>query len=299
MSEQDQSQAAVVPLKERLKRFEGMWQAALPIISKIVPAHVDPARVYAIAMTARQRDTRLMDCTDLSVLRAAILSAQFGLDVSGIGGKAYMVPYWNSKKKVNEAQFQFGWRGLIELAMRTGRLAAIYAREVYAGEHFEYEDGLQQRLQHVPTGAPNQEIVAAWAVAILSNGYRQPEVMFRHQIDARRAVSKNADGPAWTNWFPEMAKKTVIRQLCKKLPDSPELSAALDLEDRADLGLGPAVEIDLTPELEPAEEPEPPPQTRTEGIKRQVRKSRKEREAAEGEQGELTEREPGDEAESA
>ena len=53
------------PTQERLARFNSMWQAALPIIQKIVPQHVDPARVFSIAVTARQRDPRLIECTDI------------------------------------------------------------------------------------------------------------------------------------------------------------------------------------------------------------------------------------------
>lgn len=259
--------------EERIQRFTEMWDNALPLISKLVPKHVEPAHVFAIALTARQRDPRLMECTDVSVLRASILSAQFGLDVSGVGGKAYMIPYWNSELRVHEARFQFGWRGLLELAMRTGKIAALYTREVYEGEAFQYEDGLQQVLHHVPSGTPSDNVVAAWAVAVHTNGYRQPEVLFHHQIEARRKVSKAADGPAWTNWYPEMAKKTVLRLLCKKLPDSTELARALDLEDRSDIGLAPRQELEL--EALETTVAEPPP-TRTEKLKREI-KSRKER----------------------
>jgi len=266
------TEALALTPKERLAQFSKMWEEAGPIVAKLVPRHVDPAHVFAVAMTARQRDPRLQECTDISVLRAAILSAQFGLDCSGIGGKAYMIPYYNKDLRQNEAHFQFGYRGLLELAMRTGKIAGLYAREVYEGEPFRYEDGLQQILNHVPSGAPNQEVIAAWAVAVHINGYRQPEVLFRHQIEARRAVSRAADGPAWTNWYPEMAKKTVLRLLCKKLPDSVELSRALDLEDRADIGLPPPQEL----ELEALETPAEPPPTRTEKLKREI-KSRKER----------------------
>jgi recombination protein RecT len=243
--------------------------------------------VFAVAITARQRNPQLIECTDISVLRCAILSAQFGLDVSGIGGKAYMIPYWNKdavvgdRKGAMEARFQFGYRGLIELAMRTGRFVAIKAREVYEGEPFQYEDGLQEKLFHIPGALPDAPVVAAWAVAVHTTGYRQPEVLFQHQIEARRAVSQAADGPAWKNWYPEMAKKTVLRAICKKLPDSPELANALDIEDRSDLGLGPAAEV----ELEKVEEHEPPapPPSRTEQVKEKVRGSRKERAAAEEE----------------
>jgi recombinational DNA repair protein RecT len=86
-----------------------------------------------------------------------------------------------------------------------------------------------------------------------------------------------------------MAKKTVVRRLCKKLPDSVELSRVLDIEDRAEIGEIPVMDVDLGV----AEEPVPEKPTRTEAVKSKMRSRRQV--AEEAEPPEPEEREPGEE----
>ena len=255
----------VVTYESRMVKFKENWEKALPTIRQLLPAHVTPERIFSVAVTARQRNPGLLECTDVSILRGIIIGAQLGLDVSGVGGKAYLVPY----KGV--AQFQVGWRGLVELAMRTGKIVAIYGREVYEGEEFAYEDGMVQRLQHVPSigaGDPGK-IVGAWAVAVFANGFRQIEVMNRWQIDQVRQSSKAQSGP-WYTHFGQMAIKTVVKRLCKKLPDSVEMQMALEMEDMAETGQPQPAFIEL-PELE-ANEPVEPKPTRTAAIVAEIKK---------------------------
>jgi recombination protein RecT len=242
--------------ESRMVKFKQQWELALPTIKAILPAGVSAERLFSVAVTARQRNPALLECSDVSILRGIIIGAQLGLDVSGVGGKCYLVPY------KGQAQFQMGWRGLVELAMRTGRIVAVYAREVYAGEEFSYEDGMVQRLHHVPSigGGDPGNIVGAWAVAVFDNGFRQIEVMNRWQLDQVRQSSKAQSGP-WFTHTAQMMVKTVIKRLCKKLPDSYEMQVALEMEDMAETGQAQPSLIEL-PELEP----EAPPPTRTQSI---------------------------------
>ncbi len=252
--------------EERAETFDGMWQIALPRIKALTPTHVPVERLRAAAITALNRNPALMECTPVSVIRATIQAAQMGFDVSGLGGKCYLVPYKNPDTGQKEAQLQYGYRGLEELARRTGQIAAIYTREVYGHEDFEYVDGLQQVLVHRPTGPVKDDdpVVGAYAVAVWSNSFRQAEVMNRRQIEAVRLTSKVPNGPAWAGHYSEMAKKTVIRRLCKRLPDSVELARALDAEERMELGKAPHIDIEVLPEA-PA-----PVKSHTEAVREKV-----------------------------
>ena len=128
-----------------------------------------------------------------------------------------------------------------------------------------------QRLQHVPSigaGDPGK-IVGAWAVAVFANGFRQIEVMNRWQIDQVRQSSKAQSGP-WYTHFGQMAIKTVVKRLCKKLPDSVEMQMALEMEDMAETGQPQPAFIEL-PELE-ANEPVEPKPTRTAAIVAEIKK---------------------------
>jgi recombination protein RecT len=267
MTEEQTAVATQAPTYEsRMVAFKGAWEKALPVVRQLLPSHVTPERIFSIAVTARQRNPKLLECSDISVLRGIIVGAQLGLDVSGVGGKAYLVPFFNKNTRQLEAQFMPGYRGLVELARRTGQIGAIYGRVVYAKDDFEYQEGLMQVLRHVPyMGADDAgPVVGVWVVAVWTNGYRQPEVLSKLQIDRIRASSKASDGEAWTNWYDEMALKSALKRLCKKLPDSVELARVLDIEDHMDIGEPPAIDIPLV------EETEPKP-TRTEAIKAEIK----------------------------
>lgn len=265
----DEPTTAVAPSYEsRMVKFKESWERALPIIRQLLPSHITAERIFSVAVTARQRNPALLECSDISVLRGIIVGAQLGLDVSGVGGKAWLVPFYNKNTGEKEAQFQAGWRGLVELARRTGQIGAIIAREVYEGEDFEYQDGLVQILRHIPTmgtGDPGK-IIGAYAVAIWTNGFRQAEVMNRWQIEQVRKSSKATyEGNPWDTHYSEMAKKTVVKRLCKKLPDSVELARVLDFEDHSEIGEAQPIDIPLV-------EPPAEPPTRTAKVVEQLKR---------------------------
>lgn len=238
--------------EERGESLAKMWEIAAPRIKAMVPQHVNDQRLLASLLTAVARNPDLSRCTPLSLIREAIRAAQMGFDVSGIGGKAYLVPFRNNDAGTTEAQLIVGYRGLEELARRTGQIAAIYSREIYANEDFEYQDGLIQIISHRPVGplTAEEQPVGAYAIAVWTNGFRQGEVMNKVQLEKIRAMSKVPNGPAWSKSLSEMYRKTVTRRLCKRLPDSLELSVQLDNEERMDRGETPSTTIDVLPEPE-------------------------------------------------
>lgn len=305
VQEPEQDLARIARYEERAQKFAEMWHLITPRIKALVPQHVSVDRLFAAAITARNRNPDLMDCSEVSVIRGVIQLAQMGFDASGISGKAWLVPFYNREKRVKEAVPIVGYRGLEELARRSGEIGAVYSREIYAHEDFEYVDGLMQVLRHVPIGPlkeGDEAITGAYAVAVWRNGYRQAEVMNRVQLDAIRASSKSPDGPGWKNHFAQMARKTVIRRLCKNLPDSYDLARVLDTEERLELGLVPHEDIAI--EQVQIAERAVAPQTRTENLRDKIAATVAERAEAEAAAGEETlfeegedplEREPGEE----
>lgn len=294
---------------QRLAKFEQMLGAAQPVIQRLLPRHETLERVMAVAITARSRNPELMECTDLSILRGIILGAQTGLDVSGVTGEAYLVPRWNKNTREKEATFVSGWRGLVKLARQSGRISAILAREIYDGEPFEYEDGLVQILRHRPIMeglATDAKIIGAWALAVWDNGFRQVEVMNRTQLDKVRASSDawRAGAGPWVTHQAEMDKKSVIRRIAKKLPQSYELARVLAYEDAIEVNKPEPVDPDLPTAQELAlelrhalpesvvETEQPPAKTRTEQVKRKIQQQRRGGNARGGRQAE---REPGQE----
>lgn len=206
-----------------------------------LPRHVTADRLARVALTEVRRNPVLARCDQHSFLGAIMLCAQLGLEPGGPLGHAYLVPFENKKAGRLEVQFVIGYRGMIELARRSGQIASIEARAVYEGDRFECRFGLDSDLVHIPDwdsphrGSP-EKLRFAYAVAKLKDGGVQFIVLSRRDIEAARAASKAASGPWQTN-YEEMALKSAVRRLFKWLPISVELAQAIEQDERAELGM--------------------------------------------------------------
>jgi hypothetical protein len=132
-----------------------------------------------------------------------------------------------------EANFDPGWRGLVDIARRSGLIRSVEAHVVFQKDVFTLSYEPETRIVHVPSEDPHPgDVRAAWAVARLTSGEAQIEVMFRRDLDKIRALG--ADAGPWVDWYDEMARKSVVRRLCKYLPYHPDLDEAVRLADAAD-----------------------------------------------------------------
>jgi recombination protein RecT len=211
-------------------------------IALALPRHVTADRLARVALTELRRNPALTRCDQMSLLGAIMTCAQLGLEPGGPLGHAYLVPFENRKTNRIEAQFILGYRGMIELARRSGQIQSIEARAVYEGDEFEVRFGLDSALTHVPNfenpdRTQPDKLRFVYAVAKLKDGGVQFEVMSRREIEAVRAQSKSGASGPWVTHFEQMALKTVARRLFKWLPISIELATAIEADERAELGL--------------------------------------------------------------
>lgn len=216
------------------------------IVATLVPT-IPKERFIAVALQAVTRSPRLLECTPASIIKALRDAAELGLEPSGLMGSAYLVPYRNRKSQRYEAQLIAGYRGLIDLARRSGEVKTIEAHVVRERDDFDYQFGTDAFLHHKPylnrTAAVDDDgqpldgglYVAAYAFARLTSGEVQFEVMDVPQIEAVRRRSKAADDGPWSTDWAEMARKTPTRRMLKYLPLSViALTRALELEDAAE-----------------------------------------------------------------
>lgn len=218
-------------IQNMLTRYRGQIEAALP-------AHLTPTRIARLAMTTCRRNPRLLDADPVSLFGAIIECSQLGLEPGRTG---HLVPFRN-KKRGNRLEVQMipDYRGLMELTRRAGGVGEFYAQEVREGDQFDYQYGTGKFLHHRP-GLKRGEITHVYAYAAAPDGsWNQFEVMSRAEVDEIRARSKAGDDGPWATDYAAMARKTVIKRLCKMLPSSPELSQALVLDDRHAAGLSQA-----------------------------------------------------------
>ena len=205
--------------KKDMKHWIKAYQ---PEIAKALPSVITPERFERMALTAIAKNEKLAASTPASFIGAMLQAAQLGLEPNSPLGQAYLIPFYNSSSKCQEAQFQIGYKGLIELAYRSGEITEIYAEAVYPSDTFEYNLGLKRDLKHIPAmdhGA--EEPTYYYAVWKLVNGGFGFAVMSRSDIVSHAKRYSQAYGTQYTPWktnFDAMAKKTVIKQALKYAP---------------------------------------------------------------------------------
>lgn len=213
-------------------------------IQKMLPKHLNAERLLKVAQIAATTTPALAKCDVPSLIGAIGQCAQMGLEPNTVLGHAYLVPF-NTKRKdangnekwVNSVQVIIGYKGLIDLARRSGQIVSIAAHEVCERDHFEMVYGLDEKLEHKPALGERGELIGFYAVAKLKDGGHCFEFMSLHQVREIMATtqSKGKYGP-WKDHFTEMGRKTVIRRLAKYLPLSIEFQTAAALDSMAEGG---------------------------------------------------------------
>ncbi len=219
--------------KQAPKTIAGFLTTYKGEIARALPKHLTADRMARVAMTEIRKTPALLKCRPESLFGAIIQTAQLGLEPGNAMGHAYLVPYGQ------DVQLIMGYRGMIDLARRSGQIVSIEAHAVYEGDTFECTFGLNSDLRHVPDWEnPNRtdasKLRFVYAVAKLKDGGTQFEVMSRAEVEAIRARSKAGRSGPWVTDFAQMAIKTVIRRLFKYLPVSIEMQQAISLDERAE-----------------------------------------------------------------
>lgn len=213
----------VTTMSNLINSMSGQIKAALPNV-------ITPERFSRIALTAFSSNKAMQQCTPMSFLGAMMQAAQLGVEPNTPLGQAYLIPYRN--KGTMECQFQLGYKGIIDLAYRSGEVSTIQAHEVYENDEFEYEYGLEPKLKHKPALKNRGNVILYYAVLKLKNGGYGFEVMSKDDIIAfaQRKSKAYKYGP-WQTDFDEMAKKTVLKKVLKYAPLSTDFRRAVDTDE--------------------------------------------------------------------
>ena len=212
-------------------------------------------RFVTVALHAATRP-EILRATKESLVEAIRDSAMLGLEPVGATGDGAIVIYNEKVKRerpstrkgagptdmvvyeetVPVAQFQPMYRGLLKLARRSDQLAHIDAHVVYQGDEIDLDLGSNPIVKHYPVldGARRGEVVGAYAVAELTNGRRYVEWMTTADIEVVRRSSRARTSGPWVTFWTEMARKTVLRRLMKRLPLETMAEHAMRLESEAE-----------------------------------------------------------------
>ena len=201
------------------KTMQTYIQAMQGEIKKALPSVITPERFTRMVLSAISVNPKLASCTKASFLGAMMNAAQLGLEPNTPLGQAYILPYMN--KGALEAQFQIGYKGLIDLAYRSGDVEVVQAHIVYENDKFECEYGLEPKLTHVPADKDRGEPVKVYAMFKTKSGGYGFEVMSMDDVRNHASKYSKAYSSSFSPWktnFEEMAKKTVLKKVLKYAP---------------------------------------------------------------------------------
>lgn len=198
-------------------------------LGKAMPAHCKPERMARIALTAITKTPKLQNCTEASFFECLLNLSQWGLEPDG--RRAHLIPYGDKCTLIID------YKGLVELAYRSGIVKRIHADVVREGDVFEYDRG--EVTKHTPwflrrdDEKPDNagEVFAVYCLVELSGGTSKCEVLPKLDVEKIRARSRAGSNGPWVTDWEEMAKKTAFRRVSKWLPLSAEIRDAMDGDD--------------------------------------------------------------------
>lgn len=211
-------------LAKRSGDLASLLQQMKPALAQALPRHISADRIARIALTALRSNPQLGRCTPESFFGSLLQATQLGLEVNTPLGHAYLIPY----KDV--ATLVIGYRGMLDLARRSGMVKVIYAHAVREGDEFYRELGLEPKLVHKPA-EKRGDITHVYAVARLADGEPVFSVLTVADVERYRARSRAAQNGPWVTDYEPMALKTAVRRLFPWLPVSAEIARATAVDE--------------------------------------------------------------------
>ena len=227
-------------------------------VARALPKHLTPDRFLRVALTALLRTPKLAACDAASVTQCLLQCSQLGLEPDG--RRAHLIPFEDRKNNRTVCTLIIDYKGLVELAMRSGLVSTIHADVVRDGDVFEFNLG--EISAHVPHFLRRDDekpeaagaVYAVYALARMKDGATGCAVMSRDEVLSIRDNSQGwgafkkgyAKQSPWDPANPvseqEMFKKTALRRLTKLLTLSPEFRDAVEADDEP-------APVDVTPKV--------------------------------------------------
>jgi len=215
---QNRDNSPVAVIRQNLTAMAPQFQAALP-------KHISVDKFTRVAMTAIQNNPDLANADRNSLFGSIVRLAQDGLLPDG--REAAIVMFGN------KAQAMPMIAGILKKLRQSGEVAKVSAQVVHENDEFVWTLGFDEDVTHNPPrlNEPRGKAIGAYATAVLKDGSRLLEVMSLEEIEKVRAVSRAKGNGPWVSWWGEMARKTVMRRLSKRLPMSTDLVDELDRDE--------------------------------------------------------------------
>ena len=202
---------------------------AMPEIEMSLPENVTPKKFLRVLLNTVLNNPDFLKCTRVSLFSAASKCAADGLFPDN--REAAMIPY----KSVVQYQPMVG--GILKKIRNSKEVPSLFAEVVYKDEHFVFGTSSEKGryLDHIPnpggSRGTSENAIACFAMSKLTDGTVDFEVMSKEEVEYIRSKSKANNSPAWREFWGEMAKKTLIKRLAKRLPMSADVEDLLDRDN--------------------------------------------------------------------
>ena len=232
-----------------MEAMRGTLTKMSPEFQAALPPQINVEKFVRTTLTAVQMQPELLQADRRSLLGACMKSAQDGLLPDG--REAALVIF--RSKEGPKVQYMPMIGGVLKKIRNSGELASISAQVAYSADLFEYELGDEEKITHKPfLGGDRGDPIAVYAVAKTKDGAIYREVMSVSDVEKVRAASRAGRFGPWVDWWDEMAKKTVIRRMAKRLPSSADVDQMMESDnDQYDFQQRKPAPINVTP---PADE---------------------------------------------
>jgi recombination protein RecT len=204
----------LVVLEQQLQIYERPF-------ARVLGAVMAPARLMQTVVNACDRNRELLACDRETLFSAAMTFATLGLEVDGVTGQGYLVPFKETRNNRTVVQPIIGYKGYNTLGARSG--LTISGGVVREDDEFDYREGTAAFVHHRRKlgGETERRILAAWATATANDRPATVKVLSIDEIIAIKAKSPRGSKPPWSDpsiGFPAMAEKSTKRRLARDMP---------------------------------------------------------------------------------
>jgi recombination protein RecT len=228
-------------------QFKTFLDRLKPQMALALPKHLSPDRMARLALSVFSTNPALGECAPHTIAASIMTAAQLGLEPN-VNGQGYLIPYKRT------CTFVPGWKGLVDLANRSGR-CTVWTGAVFSGDEFDYALGDNPFIRHKPGEEDDPDkLVYVYAVGRIK-GQDVPviEIWSMKKVWKHRDRYNKVGGKHYSYQQPEMyARKIPLLQVLKYMPQSIELSAALEAAHAAEEGRNVTIDADTwVPTVQP------------------------------------------------
>ena len=217
-----------------LVQMQGTLEKMADKFKEALPSTMDEWKFISVAKLTLNQNPKLLQADRNSLMQTFMRAAQDGLYLDG--KEAAAVQYGQSVQYIPMVE------GVIKVLHNSGLIKTLSAEVVYENDLFDYELGTKQHITHKPliTGDRGKP-VCVYAIAVTSNDGQYIEIMNMDDVNKCKQQAKGASSPhsPWVKWFDQMAKKTVIHRIAKRLPKNDAINSVVRIEDEGMVNVTP------------------------------------------------------------